>query len=206
MASVPNFGISLLSVSSPVRGGCQNAWDLCELNTDQMVAHPDFDLQALYAALDAQRQARDMSWAAVTRAINGHFQDIPASRPIATSTIKGLRTKSIGEGDGILQMLIWLDRTPESFVPGMEWDPGRARLHKPTNKRLRFDTARIYAALDAQRQTRRMSWGEIESEVGVSMNSMKHLAKGGRTGFPMVMRIVRWLGEPTASFTRIADW
>ncbi len=119
---------------------------------------------------------------------------------------KGCATKAIGEGDGILRSCFWLDRTPESFVVGMNWDAHRARLREPSNKRLRFDTQKIYAALDAQRRARQMSWGEVERQVGVSENSMKHLAKGGRTSFPMVIRIVQWLGEPTASFTRISDW
>jgi hypothetical protein len=28
----------------------------------------------------------------------------------------------------------------------------------------------------------------------------------GRTGFPHVMRILRWLGQPAVAFTRIAAW
>ena len=170
------------------------------------MAHPDFDLQALYAALDEQRCARALSWAAVTREINGHFQDIPRSRPIATSTITGLRNKKIAEGDGILQMLLWLDRTPESFVPGMTWDPRVAALHKPPDKRLRFDTRAMYSALDARRQTRQMSWDDVAHEIGVSKNSLLYLAKASRTGFPVVMRIVEWLDRPVATFTRISDW
>ena len=31
-------------------------------------------------------------------------------------------------------------------------------------------------------------------------------SKGGRTGLPHVMRLVRWLRHPAGSFTRIAPW
>lgn len=29
---------------------------------------------------------------------------------------------------------------------------------------------------------------------------------GGRIGFPRVMRLVRYLGEPAAAFTHVANW
>jgi hypothetical protein len=168
--------------------------------------HRDFDLNALYVALDAQRKARGLSWAAATREINGHYQDIPRSRPIALSTITGLRTKKVGEGDGILQMLAWLGRPPESFVPGMAWHSERAALRKPADKRLRFDTRAMYYALNAQRLTRQLSWEQVADEIGVSKGSLLFLAKGGRTGFPKVMRFVEWIGQPVAAFTRVSDW
>jgi len=36
----------------------------------------------------------------------------------------------------------------------------------------------------------------------IAAASLMHLAKGGRTGFPHVMWIVRWLGQPTTAFMR----
>ena len=74
----------------------------------------DFDLRALYEALDAQRQARGLTWAAAVAEINRHRTVL---RPIALSTITTLQHKPRGEGDGILQMLLWLEAS-ESFVPG----------------------------------------------------------------------------------------
>ena len=80
-----------------------------------------------------------MTWAAAAREIN---RFITKGRPIATSTITGLRTKPSGEGDGILQMLLWLDRAPESFVPGMQdVEAERFRLREPeAGHVLRWDT------------------------------------------------------------------
>jgi hypothetical protein len=77
----------------------------------------DFDVDALYEALDAQRCARAMSWEQAARAISAQFRDAP-SRPLAPSTLTGMRGRSVLEGDGVLQMLRWLGRAPESFVPG----------------------------------------------------------------------------------------
>ena len=81
-----------------------------------MSGQGDFDLRALYDALDERRRERQISWAVVASEVN-RFRT--RRRPIAASTITSLQTKPRGQGDGILQMLLWLGRTPESFVPGI---------------------------------------------------------------------------------------
>jgi len=169
------------------------------------VAHSDFDLKALYEAIDIQRRSREMSWAAVTREINRFHTE---GHPIATSTITGLKNKAVGEGDGILQMLLWLHRTPESFVPGFQ-EAGAARFRFRELGReqiLRWDTRALHAALNAQRQARGMTWKEVAQEIGgFTPGMLTNLAKGGRIGFPGVMRMVKWLGQPAAAFTRASD-
>lgn len=165
---------------------------------------PDFDLKALYDALDRRRASLELSWAAVTREINRHTTD---GHPIATSTIAGLRTRAVVEGDGVLQMLLWLDRTPESFVRGVvEADAERYRLRRVAETQvLRWDTKALYAAMDEHRHTRGLTWKDVAREVGGFTPAMlTALAKGGRAGLPGVMRIVRWLGQPASSFTRIS--
>src|SRR5690242_6881102 len=64
-----------------------------------------FDLPGLYAALDAERRARALSWQQVAHDIG-----------VARSTL--LRTASAGpmEADGVLAMVRWLGATPEAFV------------------------------------------------------------------------------------------
>jgi hypothetical protein len=75
----------------------------------------DFSLADVYAAIDAQRQARGFTWQQAVLEINMVFGRI-SSRPISRSTVTGLRTKAVAEGDGVLAMLKWLNRTPESYV------------------------------------------------------------------------------------------
>jgi hypothetical protein len=164
----------------------------------------DFDLRALYDALDEQRRLRDLTWAAVMREVNRFKTD---GHPIATSTIRGLRDKRVAEGDGILQMLLWLHRTPESFVPGFaNADAERFQLREVgIHQTLRFDTKGIHAALNTKRQTLGLTWMDVARQIGGCPPSMlTNLSKGGRIGFPGVMRIVGWLGQPAADFTRIA--
>lgn len=165
----------------------------------------DFSLRALYAALDAERRARGLSWAAATREMNGRAERVSAGRhQMSASTVKGVGKRTVAEGDGVLAMLRWLKRTPESFVQG---HADGARLPEvPAGKVLRFDTKRMHAALEAQRVARGMIWEEVAKEVGLGVSSLKYLANGGRTAFPQVMRIVRWLGRPATEFTRMSDW
>jgi hypothetical protein len=41
---------------------------------------------------------------------------------------------------------------------------------------------------------------------GFTPGMLTNLSKGGRIGFPRVMRLVRRLDQPAAVFTRIAGW
>ena len=164
----------------------------------------DFDLKALYDAIDARRQERQMTWTAVAQEINRFNTTL---RPIALSTIKGLQHKPVGEGDGVLQMLFWLGRSPESFGrDGISANRDPFLLPKLSHGQiLRWDTQSLYRALNAQRQKKQLTWLQVSSEIGGWTPSMlTNLAKGGRAGFPRVMRVVRWLDQPAASFTKIA--
>jgi hypothetical protein len=71
---------------------------------------------------------------------------------------------------------------------------------------LRFDTQKLHAAVNAQRVARGLTWQHVANEIGLGQTTLTHLSKGGRTGFPHVMRITRWLGRPAAEFTRAAPW
>ncbi len=163
----------------------------------------DFDIAALYAALDAQRRARGLSWQEAARQVSRQF-DRTAPR-VSASTLTGLRSRAVVEGDGVLQMLRWLERSPESFVPGME-ERGRPLPDAAPHQILRFDTRAIHAALDTQRLARGLTWKQLAEQIGgCAPATLAHLAAGGRTSFPLVARIARWLGRPMASMTRPAD-
>ena len=164
----------------------------------------DFSIEALYAALDAQRVARGIAWQQVTREVNALFEHVP-SRPISSSTLTGMRSKQAIDGDGVLQMLRWLDRTPESFVPGYERSMPEATPLPSVGRDqiLRFDTKALYLALNTQRLEREQTWVTVAREIGgLNAASLSRYENGGRTGFPQIMRITRWLWRPAASFTR----
>lgn len=168
----------------------------------------DFDIAAFYLAADALRESRGLTWAAATRQINAPILDVPGSRPMATATITGMQgKKTMIEGDSGLQVLMWLERTPESFVPGLKSDPDAHALHQPgAGKILRWDLAKMYLALDSRRGKRGMTWRNVAAEIeGFGPSMLTRMVKGGRTSFPRVMRVVGWLDLPAASFTRASS-
>lgn len=175
---------------------------------DLAIPEADFDVAALHVALDFRRTERRMNWKAVAHEVN-RADERSSIHPMSPSTISGLKNKRSGvEGDGVLQMLLWLDRTPESFVPA---HPGAthpdARLPRVTgNNILRFDVPLIYSRLDAQRVARGLTWEQAAAEIGGLYNAgiLRNMRRQQRTGFPHVMRLARWLHCPVAALTRVA--
>ena len=166
---------------------------------------PEFSLAALHAALDAERRARGITWQDAMREINGRSEPAPL-RSISRSTVMNLRTGSLAEADGVLQMLRWLNRAPESFVAGAASGPTVELPAVAPERILRFDTRKLHAALDARRAERRMTWRQVADEIGgILPASLARLKKGGRTSFPPVMRMIGWLGQPAAAFVRGCD-
>lgn len=156
-----------------------------------------FDLKALASALDTERSQRGLTWSGVARELTEL-----CSVKVSPSTIKGVGERARAEGDGVLQMLLWLERAPESFVIGWEGDfsPLRPAV---SGKVLRWDTAALFSALNLKRETEGLTWSELAVEIGdVSPQQLKGFAKGGRTSVPDVMRVIGWLGVPASSFTR----
>jgi len=168
----------------------------------------DFDIQALHRAIDEKREALSMTWKDVAREVNAPLPG-PITRSISTSTITGIRTRRSVEADGVLQILRWLDRTPESFC-GRSERPEKLSAQLPAltaGSVLRFDARAIYTALENERSTRRMTWEQVAAAIaGSSASNLRRLERGGRVSFPQVMRVVRWLGRPASSFMWASPW
>ena len=63
-----------------------------------------------------------------------------------------------------------------------------------------LDTNALYAALDAKRQSRELSWRQLAKEVGVNPSTMTRLANGQRPDIDAFAALVRWLAMPADSF------
>jgi hypothetical protein len=163
-----------------------------------------FDLRSLLAALDDERRARGLSWGQLTAEINEPFENIP-SIPMSVATIRDMAKKRAVASAVVLQVLRWLDRTPESFLSGRESVPHASeKLPGPAPSRiLRFDTHAIYAELDAERHKRGQTWRQVADELpGFTESMLLHLASGPLIAFPGVMAVTQWLLRPAASFVR----
>jgi len=68
-------------------------------------------------------------------------------------------------------MLLWLDRSPESFLPNVsDADDSRFRLPRLTRGHiLRWDSKALHAALDTERKARGMT-----GDAGLQSDSSKH--------------------------------
>jgi transcriptional regulator with XRE-family HTH domain len=64
----------------------------------------------------------------------------------------------------------------------------------------KLDTDALYAALDAQRKARELSWRQLAKEVGVSPSTMTRLANGQRPDVDAFAALVHWLGQPADVF------
>ena len=63
------------------------------------------DAKALYVAMDAERQARGISWEQLSREIG-----------VSASTLRRIKSGGRMEVDGMLAMVYWLERKVEDFV------------------------------------------------------------------------------------------
>lgn len=73
------------------------------------MAAPRFDLRALFSAVDAERQRRGLTWAAVGPLIG-----------VSPSTIRRFDRADDAEADGVLAAIRWLDAIPEAYLTGGE--------------------------------------------------------------------------------------
>ncbi|HKW88390.1 MAG TPA: helix-turn-helix transcriptional regulator [Candidatus Acidoferrales bacterium] len=65
----------------------------------------------------------------------------------------------------------------------------------------RFNSAALYAALDAQRRSRGMTWSEVAANIGVSASTLTRTKRGGRMEVDGMLAMVRWLGRSAEGFT-----
>jgi transcriptional regulator with XRE-family HTH domain len=110
-----------------------------------------FDVGALAVALDEERQARGLTWQQLAAEINIPFRGT-TSIPISVGTIRGVSQKRSVTSAVVLQVLRWLDRSPESFLsgrsqgkPGLDSDLGERLPDAGATGILRFDMRAIYA-------------------------------------------------------------
>ena len=145
----------------------------------------DFDLRALYEALDERRRSRDLTWAALTAEVNRHRTRL---HPIAQSTITSLKKKSVGEGDAIFKRSFGSAERRRALCPALRTPTRRAFSYQRCRggQILRWATRALFAARNARRQERGRTWTAVARDVpGVTAAMLTNLATGPRIGFPV---------------------
>ena len=170
-----------------------------------------FSVQALYDALDARRQELGLTWTGVARELGHMSYVLNASRhdhPISPSTLKNLPVRTNTSCQHALFMFRWLDRSPESFDPLAAGTARDRRLPAVgPDRRLRWDLRALYAALDAQRRERGMTWSALAGELSCSPAQLTALRTARyATSLWLAMQITAWLDRPAADFIVAARW
>jgi transcriptional regulator with XRE-family HTH domain len=65
-----------------------------------------------------------------------------------------------------------------------------------------FDAEAFYAALDSQRQARRLTWKKVADEAGVSASTLTRMAQGRRPDVDSMAALLAWSGLQTDSFIK----
>jgi hypothetical protein len=175
----------------------------------------EFDGKALYAALDAKRQAEGLSWPAAAAAIWNMAPALNAVRaergltnhPISPSTLHSLGKRGNTSCQHALFFLHWLGRTPESFLAGVASDAGAPLPACGPGRRPRWDLKALHAGLNDARTSRGATWAHAAQELHCQPGQLTGL-KTARyaTGIGLAMRITQWVGRPAADFIYAARW
>jgi hypothetical protein len=176
----------------------------------------DFDIAALFEALDSQRRSRALSWQGVARELWDQSAALNARRndhPIKASTLTGMLKLKDTTCQHALFMLRWLGRTPESFMPGSTADAQTADAQRTAlpavgpDQRLRWNLKKLSDALDSQRRERGFTWAQLAQELRCTPSQISGVKRARfAIGMRLAMRIVTWLDRPARDFIYAARW
>ncbi len=171
----------------------------------------DFDAFAMYEAMDTRRLERGLSWRQVANQIWDQSAELNRRRndhPISPATLTGIAKRGDTTCQHALFMLRWLGRSPESFLPIATPVTGDTALPTAgTDRRLRWNLAALYTALDARRRERQLTWRQLAVQIRCSENQLTGIRIARYAiGMKLAMRIVQWLERPAADFIYIAMW
>ncbi len=171
----------------------------------------DFDIAALFDALDSQRLSRALSWQGVAQELWNQSAALNAQRndhPISASTLTGMAKRKDTTCQHALFMLRWLGRTPESFMPGSMADANRTALpFVGPDQRLRWDLPKLYEALDSKRRERSFTSPQLAHELRCTPSQLCGIKRARfAIGMRLAMRIVTWLDRPARDFIYAANW
>jgi hypothetical protein len=164
----------------------------------------EFDVIALFEAMDQRRRDLGLSWRQVADEIWNLSADLNRrlnSHPISPSTITNMpRRRGISCQDSAF-FLRWLGRTPESFMADAAGGPRDVPLPPAGPDR------RLYDALADECRRRGQTWSEVAEEIGCAPNQLTALKTAAfGTGMTVAMGAVAWLGRPAADFVHPAEW
>lgn len=151
---------------------------------------PGLDVEALRAAVDAERVARGMSW-------------VDLARQVQIPTIRNMGVGGRIQADVVVLLLQWLGMQCDEFVvrPGGGAAPWAARHHLPKPPPLfaRFDSIALHESLSRVREARQLTWQQVATELGTTTSVIARLKKGGRVDAQLMVAAAEWAQTPVES-------
>ena len=127
-----------------------------------------FDLQALFHAIDAERQRQHLSWTALSRHVG-----------VSASTIRRYSEANDAEADGVLILIQWLATAPEDYITGNSSTP--EKLTPPENGPVRVDMNRLANASQDPRGAGGRTRTTIQRLVRAAQDTTQSVASLTRT-------------------------
>ncbi len=163
-----------------------------------------------YKALTFARLERGLSWKQIADQLWEQSAELNRRRqdhPISPATLTGIAKRGDTSCQHALFILRWLERTPESFLsPAVERPERTALPIAGPDRRLRWDLAALYEAVNVKRLDEALSWVDLATKLRCTEHQLKGI-RTARFAISMVlaMRLVQWLDCPAASFIYAAE-
>jgi hypothetical protein len=170
----------------------------------------DFDALAMFAAMDARRVERGLSWQGVADELWEQSSVLNARRrdhPISPATLTNIAKRGDTSCQHALFILRWLGLPPESFLRVPVHSRDVALPSAGPDQRLRWDLGALHEAMDERRREHELTWRALAKEIRCTANQLSGLRTVKYAiGMRLAMRIVQWLEEPAATFIETATW
>jgi hypothetical protein len=170
----------------------------------------EFDAQGLFAAMDAQRRERALTWQGVatelwdqSAALNHRRHD----HPISPATLTNIATRDAVSCQHALFILRWLGKSPESLLKGGTVNVRTALPAALSDRRLRWDLSALYGALDECRTSIPLTWTALADELRCTPSQLTGIRRARFSmDMALAMRVTQWIGRPAADFIYPSDW
>ncbi len=175
-----------------------------------MPVGPVFDFPAFFAAVDAERSRRGLGWYDAAAELWQQSAQLNAERddhPLCGGALGRLGNRGETSCQYALFLFRWLARPPEAFLAGPPQQVGDTALPQAgPDRRLRWDLAQLHEALNEQRRSRELSWGQLAQELGCTPSRLTNLRTARMADLELTMRITQWLRRPAAAFIHPTGW
>lgn len=171
---------------------------------------PAFDGGALIDALNTQRADRGLDWNALADELWSQSADLNAELAdnclCPGALVRTAKRKTMSCQYALI-ILRWIRRAPEEFLTGPVVTVGKTRLpNAGPDRRLRWNLNALYAALNAQRSERGLTWAQLATELDCTPSRLTNLRTARLADMELTMRVTQWLRRPAADFIEPADW